>query len=118
MNDGDLLDIPGRPRIIHVPGHTQGSVSLLVRDCDALFVGDALSTRNVLNGTVGPATAPFTLDWCQAIRSFERLKAVDATWMLPGHGPAWDGGVTQAVRIAKDETAPATDGSIGAPLLR
>jgi hypothetical protein len=26
---------------------------------------------------------------------------VDATWVLPGHGPAWDGGVPEAVRLIR-----------------
>lgn len=113
MNDGDVLDIPGRPRIIHMPGHTQGSVSVLVPGCDALFVGDALSTRNVLNGSTGPAIAPFTLDRAQAMGSLDRLKTIDATWVLPGHGPAWDGGVTQAVQSAHNQ--PGAAHSTGVP---
>src|SRR5262249_18149021 len=36
---GDVLDIPGAPRIIHTPGHTPGSVSVHVASVDALFLG-------------------------------------------------------------------------------
>jgi glyoxylase-like metal-dependent hydrolase (beta-lactamase superfamily II) len=98
IEDGEVLDVPGRPRIIHVPGHTPGSVAVHVSGVDALFLGDAMTTRNVLTGVEGPKPAPFTLDPDQARESIDRVAAVDATWVLPGHGPAWDGGVPEAVR--------------------
>jgi glyoxylase-like metal-dependent hydrolase (beta-lactamase superfamily II) len=52
--DGDVLDLPGSPRIIHIPGHTPGSVAVHVPPMDALFVGDAMTTGNVLTGERGP----------------------------------------------------------------
>jgi len=99
--DGDVLDAPGNPRIIHVPGHTPGSVAVHVPSVDALFLGDAMTTRNVLTGASGPEPAPFTLDPQLALSSLDRLADVDATWVLPGHGPAWDGGVPEAVRLVR-----------------
>lgn len=100
--DDDVLDVPGRPRIVHVPGHTPGSVAVHVPGVDALFVGDAMTTRNVLTGAQGPKPAPFTLDPAQARESLDRIQAVDATWVLPGHGPAWSGGVPEAVRLIRE----------------
>jgi len=100
--DGDVLDVPGRPRVIHVPGHTPGSVAIHVPTVDALFLGDAMTTRNVLTGVEGPHPAPFTLDPEQAGHSLDRIEAVDATWLLPGHGPAWDGGVPEALRLIRE----------------
>jgi glyoxylase-like metal-dependent hydrolase (beta-lactamase superfamily II) len=101
--DGEVLDVPGHPRIIHVPGHTPGSVAIHVPGADALFLGDAMTTRNVLTGAQGPEPAPFTLDPAQARESLDRIEAVDATWVLPGHGPAWDGGVPEAVRLTRKD---------------
>ena len=101
VSDGEVLDVPGTPRIVHVPGHTPGSVAVHVPSVDALFLGDAMTTRNVLTGAEGPKPAPFTLDPDQAAESLERIAAVDATWVLPGHGPAWDGGVPEAVRLIR-----------------
>lgn len=102
IEDGAVLDVPGRPRIIHVPGHTPGSVAVHVPGVDALFLGDAMTTRNVLTGAEGPKPAPFTLDPDQAGASIDRIATVDATWVLPGHGPAWDGGVPEAVRRIRE----------------
>ncbi len=106
FTDGQTLDIPGRPRIIHVPGHTPGSVAVHVPAVDALFLGDEMTTRNVLTGIEGPKPAPFTLDPSQAVESLAKVEAVDATWALPGHGPAWDGGVPEAVRLIREAAVP------------
>ena len=105
VEDGQVLDVPGSPRIIHVPGHTPGSVAVHVPAVDALFIGDTMTTRNVLTGVTGPKPAPFTLEPAQALASLDRIDSVDATWVLPGHGPAWDHGVTEAVRLTR-EAAP------------
>ena len=105
VKDGEVLDVPGAPRIVHVPGHTPGSIAVHVPAVDALFLGDTMTTRNVLTGVAGPKPAPFTLDPEQAIASLDRIDAVDATWVLPGHGPAWDGGVTEAVRQIREAAA-------------
>ena len=102
VDDGDVLDVPGSPRIIHTPGHTPGSISVHVPGVDALFLGDTMTTRNVLTGVTGPKPAPFTLEPEQAVASLDRLDGVDATWVLPGHGPAWDGGAPEALRLIRE----------------
>lgn len=93
----EVLDLPGSPRIIPLPGHSPGSIAIHVPDVDALFVGDALTTRNVLTGGQGPQPAPFTDEPAQAIASLEAVRDVEATWVLPGHGAPWRGGVASAL---------------------
>ncbi len=99
---GDVLDVPGSPRVIHVPGHTDGSVVFHVPGVDAVFMGDAITTRNVLTGEVGPQPAPFTLEPGRALTSLDAVAPLDATWVLPGHGPVWDGGVPEAIRRVRE----------------
>jgi len=98
FTDAATLDLPGSPRIIHLPGHTPGSVAIHVPAVDAVFMGDAFTTRSVLTGEVGPRPAPFTLDAVQARTSLSRLDGIEATWVLPGHGDPWSGGLAEAVR--------------------
>ena len=98
FTDDATLDLPGSPRIIHSPGHTPGSVAVHVPAVDALFVGDALTTGNVLTGERGPRPAPFTLEPEIALASLAKLEGVQATWVLPGHGAPWRGGVGDAIR--------------------
>jgi glyoxylase-like metal-dependent hydrolase (beta-lactamase superfamily II) len=105
FTDGDVLDLPGSPRIIHVPGHTPGSVAVHVPVVDALFVGDAMTTGNVLTGQQGPGPAPFTLDPEGALASLAKLEDVQAAWVLPGHGSPWRGGVAEAIRLIRQAAA-------------
>jgi glyoxylase-like metal-dependent hydrolase (beta-lactamase superfamily II) len=98
LHDEQVLDLPGAPRIIALPGHSPGSIAIHVPAVDAVFVGDALTTRHVLTGETGPQPAPFTDDPAQASDSLTKLEEVDATWVLPGHGTPWNGGTRQAVR--------------------
>ena len=93
FEDAAVLDLPGQPRVIAMPGHSPGSVALHVPDVRAVFVGDALTTRNVLTGAGGPGPAPFTDAPETAAESLARLADLDVDWVIPGHGPAWHGGV-------------------------
>jgi glyoxylase-like metal-dependent hydrolase (beta-lactamase superfamily II) len=93
VEDGAVLPLPGAPRLIGLPGHSPGSVAIHVPAVRAVFVGDALTTRNVLTGAEGPRPAPFTDDPDTATASLERLVELDVDWVIPGHGPAWRGGV-------------------------
>jgi len=95
--DGQVLDLPGAPVIIGMPGHSPGSVAVHVPAVDAVFVGDALTTRHVLTGRRGAQPAPFTDEPARALDSLGRLAAVRAGWVLPGHGAPWHGSPTDAV---------------------
>jgi glyoxylase-like metal-dependent hydrolase (beta-lactamase superfamily II) len=97
VHDGQVLDLPGAPRVIGLPGHSPGSIAIHVPVADAIFVGDGLTTRHVLTGRRGPQPAPFTDDLPQALASLSRLEGIEATWLLPGHGTPWSGGVAEAV---------------------
>lgn len=101
VHDGDVLDLPGAPRIIGLPGHSPGSIAVHVPLVDALFVGDAMTTRHVLTGQRGPQPAPFTDDPHQALASLSHLEGIDASWVLPGHGAPWSGGTAEAVRTIR-----------------
>ena len=95
---GEVLDLPGTPRVIAMPGHSPGSVALYVPALSALFVGDAMTTRNILTGTEGPGPAPFTDEPEQAKTSLAHLEGLSVDWILPGHGTPWNGGVPEALR--------------------
>jgi glyoxylase-like metal-dependent hydrolase (beta-lactamase superfamily II) len=102
---GDVtLDVPGSPRAIHLPGHTPGSVAFHVPARDAVFMGDAMTTRSVLTGEVGPRPAPFTLDPAGAAASLAKLEGLDARWVLPGHGEPFEGGLPEALRLIRANT--------------
>ncbi len=96
VQDGDVLDLPGAPRVVSMPGHSPGSIAVHVPVADAVFVGDALTTRDVLTGRTGPQPAPFTDDPALALASLERLTGLAAGWLVPGHGAPWRGDLADA----------------------
>ena len=106
FGDGATLDVPGSPRVILVPGHTPGSAALHFTGHRALLVGDALATYAVTTGARGPRIAPFSGDAEQARTSLARLEGLDARLVLPGHGDAFDGGIDEAVRLAREAPLP------------
>ena len=48
IKDGDLIELGNRPlRIIHIPGHTRGSVAILDVDRRVLFAGDSVQKGHI-----------------------------------------------------------------------
>lgn len=69
-------------RVLHTPGHTEGSVSFHVPSAGYLFTGDTL-LRGTFGSTSGPGASPAFL-----FRSLSRLYGLPPeTKVLPGHGP-------------------------------
>ena len=101
--DGEQIDVPGRPRAVHAPGHTPGSAAILFEGRRALLTGDVMATRNPLTGRRGPQICPSGLneDTAQALASLDALAGIDADLLLPGHGDPWIAGVAEAIQRAK-----------------
>jgi glyoxylase-like metal-dependent hydrolase (beta-lactamase superfamily II) len=72
-----------RLRVLHTPGHTEGSVCLLAEDGDLLFSGDTLFA-----GGWGRVDLPGG-DPDAMVESVARLSGLeDPVAVFPGHGPA------------------------------
>ena len=82
VNEGDELPIIGGINVFHTPGHTLGSISLLLQKERLLIAGDVLAHRF---GLRLPSKA-FTIDIAQEVRSIERLASLDFDIMCFGHG--------------------------------
>lgn len=103
FSDGEVLDVPGSPRVVHAPGHTDGSAAILLENQGVLFSGDVLCTHNAYTGRSGPQIMPSGLntDTPKALASLANLAGIKAGVVLPGHGDAWTGGVDEAIRLAR-----------------
>ena len=106
FGDGATLDVPGAPRVVHVPGHSEGSAVLHLPARDVAFIGDAFVTLNVLSGVRGPRLSPFNADRRRAFESLGRLDRIDARLALPGHGEPWTTGLGEALRLVRAAGAP------------
>jgi glyoxylase-like metal-dependent hydrolase (beta-lactamase superfamily II) len=103
FGDGEVVEVPGSPRVVHAPGHTGGSAAILLEDRGVLFTGDVLCTHNAYTGRVGPQIMPSGLnaDTPQALASLANLAGIRADVLLPGHGEPWTAGVDDAIRQAR-----------------
>jgi glyoxylase-like metal-dependent hydrolase (beta-lactamase superfamily II) len=103
FEDGAVLDVPGRPRAVHTPGHTPGHCVLAFESARALFVGDALCTWNPLTGRRGPQVMPSALNVGteQCFSALSAIEALSADVLLPGHGDPWREGVRAAIEQAR-----------------
>ncbi|WP_159500041.1 MBL fold metallo-hydrolase [Microbacterium sp. 18062] len=106
LTDGRVLDLPGAPEIIGLPGHSPGSVAVHVPAVRTVFVGDALTTGHVLTGRRGPQPAPFTDDQKAAAGSLARLESLRVDWVLPGHGAPWHGSIPDLLSAYRAADAP------------
>lgn len=100
FTDGERLDVPGRPQVVHTPGHTPGHAAFYSEGARTLFTGDGLITMNVLGGSTGPQMlqSMFHADMGEAVRSLDLLAGLDTDYVLPGHGAPFIGQAADAVR--------------------
>ena len=78
--EGTRLSLAGLDiAVLHTPGHTPGSVCLLVEN--TIFSGDTL-----FQGSCGRTDLPGG-DWATITKSLHRLAALEGNfWVYPGHG--------------------------------
>jgi glyoxylase-like metal-dependent hydrolase (beta-lactamase superfamily II) len=83
LEDADEIDLGVTAKVIHVPGHTPGSIAVYVPSRGLLFTGDAAASlgSRVIVGV-------FNVDPDEARRSFLKLADLRPDAALFGHGPA------------------------------
>ena len=102
VKDGERPDLPGRPRVIATPGHTNGHAGYLFENYRVLCSGDALVTDGLISRRTGPQLLDkrFHADPGRARASLDKLVGVDADLVLPGHGRPFRGSPAEAVGMA------------------
>jgi glyoxylase-like metal-dependent hydrolase (beta-lactamase superfamily II) len=98
----EVLDEPGKLRVVYTPGHSAAHSALLLEDRRILFCGDAMATLAMNTGKTGPMVHPFNEDRNEAIRSLDILEKIDADLLLPGHGEPWRGLADAVVQARRD----------------
>ncbi|MEX5271294.1 MBL fold metallo-hydrolase [Kocuria sabuli] len=103
LETGTALPVPGRPVVVHTPGHTDGHCILDLPDRGAVLSGDALVTLDPYTGRRGPqiVAAAATKDTAVALDSLDAVAATGAGTVLPGHGDRWTQGAEAAARHAR-----------------
>jgi hydroxyacylglutathione hydrolase len=85
LQDGQTLEEYGFDgRIIHLPGHTKGSIAVLTRD-GSLFIGD------IFVNTRKPDLSPFVDDFRELKKSVDKLRGLNIKMVYPSHGKPFPG---------------------------
>jgi glyoxylase-like metal-dependent hydrolase (beta-lactamase superfamily II) len=78
--------------VLHLPGHTPGLVCLWERTHRLLFADDHILARTSPNPFLELTEAGTThRALVRYLRSIETVRALDVDWVLPGHGPPFQG---------------------------
>jgi glyoxylase-like metal-dependent hydrolase (beta-lactamase superfamily II) len=83
LHEGDAIELGGlKLEVLHTPGHTPGSITLLERTERMLFTGDLLFA-----GSIGRTDFPGGSD-TEMSKSLRRIVTLEGDWRVyPGHGP-------------------------------
>lgn len=85
LEQGDIIKIGnGELKVLHVPGHSRGSIALYDEADGFLISGDALFANSIGRTDLPGGSMPVLLD---SIKS-RLLTLPDDTIVYPGHGPA------------------------------
>lgn len=96
------LDLPGSPVPVATHGHTSGHTAFHLPTHGVVLTGDALVTAHALSPTRGPQLLPPVFDHGHGdpVAALDHLAALDATVIVPGHGPVLTMPVADAVAEA------------------
>jgi glyoxylase-like metal-dependent hydrolase (beta-lactamase superfamily II) len=107
VEDGERLTECGLDAtVIHTPGHTAGSSTLLVDEAYA-FAGDLISTAGGLH-----VQTSYAQDWSQIAPSIDKLRALEPAYVFPGHGRE---AVTDEIFQQMEITGPAANAGAAGP---
>ncbi len=80
LDSGDVIDLGDRAfEVLHLPGHSPGSIGLLDRDSRLLLSGDAIYDGPLLDELAGSCIADYR-------ETMTRLLNLSVDLVLPGHG--------------------------------
>lgn len=105
--DGDTIDLgDATVRVVHVPGHSMGSVAYVVEGQNDVFVGDSVQVHGAANGFPGYEDP-------DAYRSsLEKLRDIAPQRMYMGHPYRTAAGVAYPVELGHDDAMRAIEESL------
>ena len=88
VQEGDVVDLGDRQlTVLHLPGHTPGSIALFEQDTSSLFSGDVIydvgSARYLLDNLGNSDVESY-------LQTMDRLEQIGASTVYGGHGDPFD----------------------------
>ena len=96
LKDGDLIPFPTEVRVVHLPGHTPGSIGLYLPEKGTVIVGDALQYK--FGWRLYPPAPGVTQCSRTAMRSLEKLLSLDFHTICFSHFPPLQNNARDALR--------------------
>lgn len=94
VSEGDIIDLGDRVfEVLHLPGHSPGSIGLWESASALLFSGDAIYDGPLLDELPGSDIAAY-------VRTMQRLESLPARVVHAGHDPSFGG--ERLRQIARD----------------
>ncbi len=103
LEDGDIIPFSTEVRVVHLPGHTDGSIALHLPTKRVIIVGDALQYKFSLK--LSPPAEGVTKDPVRALRSLEKLLDLDFDIICFSHFPTMRKSPRVALRKMIEEYA-------------
>ncbi len=80
LTEGDVIDLGSRQfRVLHLPGHSPGSIGLLDEAAGVLLAGDAIYDGGLVDDIPGASIPDY-------LATMDRLRRLDLALVLGGHG--------------------------------
>jgi glyoxylase-like metal-dependent hydrolase (beta-lactamase superfamily II) len=97
LNEGDVVDLGNRKfTILHLPGHSPGSIALLDEHNGDFFSADAIYDEGLVDDIPGADIAIY-------LRTMRRLAELDVGTVYAGHGAVMNG--AQMRQVARNYTS-------------
>ncbi len=93
-DDENLEEYGLDAKVIHLPGHTEGSIAILTKGKN-LFVGDTLVSRKV------PDYATIIEDKEALSQSIKKLRQLNAETVFTGHGDSFPGNMLSQIKVVE-----------------
>ncbi len=84
VEEGDVVDLGNRVfEVLHLPGHSPGSIGLWEKSTGILFSGDAVYDGPLLDGLEDSSVSEY-------VKTMERLRSLPVKVVHAGHDPSFD----------------------------
>lgn len=103
LGDGDIIPFPFPVQVVHLPGHTEGSIALFLPEQRLVIAGDAMQYKFGIK--LSPPAPGVTEDPGRAMESLRKLLDLDFDALCFSHFPPMRSGANEAFKTMLHQRA-------------